>query len=63
MAIDFDKFVRWADSRFHDIVISGSEVRINSIFTDDAKHKMWCSPSGGKSGRDFGVFHCFNTDE
>lgn len=63
MAIDFDKFVRWADSRFNDIVISGSEVRINSIFTDDVKHKMWCSPSGGKSGRDFGVFHCFKTDE
>ena len=64
MKINFDKFVEWAESRFNgDVVVKGDEVRINSIFSDDNKYHMWCSPSGGKKEREFGVFHCFKTDQ
>lgn len=63
MSISFDKFVEWAENRFNgDIVVKGKEVRINSIFTEDYKHKMWCNPHGGKKERPNGVFHCWKTD-
>ena len=64
MKINFDKFVEWAESRFNgDVLVKGNEIRINSIFASDDKHHMWCSPSGGKREREFGVFHCFKTDQ
>lgn len=66
MAIDFDKFVKWASARFgeENIVVKGKEVRINSIFDNgDDDHHLWCSPSGGKKKRKFGVYHCFKTDQ
>lgn len=60
----FNNFKNWANNRFKgDIIIHGSEIRINSIFTDDSKHHLWCSPKGGKTGRDNGVYHCFKTDK
>ena len=62
MAINFDKFVEWAQSRFDKVVIKGDEVRINSIFTEDTKTHLWCNPYGGKKSRDFGVYHCWKTD-
>lgn len=66
MAIDFDKFVKWATARFGEdnIVVKGKEVRINSIFDKgDDDHHLWCSPCGGKKKRKFGVYHCFKTDQ
>jgi DNA primase len=65
MQVDFDSFVEWCEDRFNgDVVVKGKEVRINSIFTDDDNHHhLWCSPSGGKHHRDYGVFHCFKTDK
>lgn len=64
MKINFDKFVEWAESRFGgDVVVKGDEIRVNSIFAPDDKHHMWCSPSGGKKEREFGVYHCFKTDQ
>ncbi len=66
MGISFDKFVKWAISRFGEdnVVSKGKEVRINSIFAhDDSAHHLWCSPSGGKKKRKFGVYHCFKTDQ
>lgn len=63
MGIDFEKFHEWAESRFDKTIVKGSEIRINSIFTDDEKCHLWCSPSGGKNNRFFGVYHCFKTDK
>ena len=62
MSIDFDLFLDWAESRFHDVVVKGDEIKLNSIFCDDYKHHMWCNPSGGKNNAPYGVFHCWKTD-
>jgi hypothetical protein len=40
MAVDFEKFLSWAESRFSPIEVKGEEVCINSIFTDDSKKKL-----------------------
>lgn len=61
--IDFEQFVEWAETRFDDVVVKGDEVRINSIFTDDEKQKLWCNPYGGKHNRPFGVYHCWKTEK
>jgi len=64
MAIDFDKFVSWAENRFNgDVVVTDTEVKINSIFAEDFKHHLWCNPTGGKNERDHGVYHCWKTDK
>lgn len=63
MSVSFHKFLSWAESRFGDVVVKGSEVKVNSIFEDDFKHHMWCSPSGGKDKRKDGVFHCWKTNK
>lgn len=63
MKISYDAFVNWAESRFGDILLRGDEVQLNSIFTEDTKHHMWCSVSGGKYHREGGVYHCWKTDE
>ena len=63
MAIDFNIFYDWADSRFKKVLVKGSEIRINSIFAEDENCHLWCSPSGGKNNRFFGVYHCFKTDQ
>lgn len=61
--IDFDRFRRWVEKRFDDVVVKGKEIRINSVFdTSDNNHHLWLSPSGGKKKRKHGVFHCFKTD-
>ena len=62
MSVDFERFVEWAENRFDDVIVKGTEVRLNSIFADDAHHHLWCSPQGGKKRRKGGVFHCFKTD-
>jgi hypothetical protein len=59
----FENFKNWANDRFKgDILLSGSEIRINSIFTDDNKYHLWCSPKGGKNNIANGVYHCFKTN-
>jgi len=64
MTIHFDKFLKWAENRFDDISVKGTEIRINSIFEEgDTGRHLWCSPSGGKKKRKHGVFHCFKTDK
>jgi hypothetical protein len=63
MSIDYDRFVDWAESRFGDVTVSGSEVKLNSIFCEDHKHHLWCSPSGGKKGCTTGVYHCWKSDK
>lgn len=63
MSIDYDRFLEWAESRFDDVVVSGAEIKLNSIFCDDQKHHLWCNPSGGKAGRDHGVYHCWKSDK
>lgn len=63
MTISFDKFKDWAEKRFGEIVVKGKEIRINSFFAEDSNFHLWCSPSGGKNKRKFGVFHCFKTDK
>jgi hypothetical protein len=60
----FENFQKWAEDRFDgDIVVKGNEIVLNSIFADDTKYHLWCSPSGGKTERKNGVFHCFKTDK
>lgn len=64
MQVDFNKFVNWANTKFNNVIVKKDQVRINSIFEkDDDGHHLWCSPSGGKKQRPFGVFHCFKTEE
>lgn len=66
MSIEFDRFLRWVESRFNDedYIVKGKEIRLNSVFTHDpdTNHHLWCSPGGGKKKRPNGVFHCFKTD-
>jgi DNA primase len=62
MAIDFDLFLSWAESRFDGVVVKGNEIKLNSIFCEDYKHHLWCNPSGGKNNVPYGVFHCWKTD-
>ena len=62
MAIDFDLFVEWAESRFNDVIVKGNEIKLNSIFCEDSKHHLWCNPSGGRNNVPYGVFHCWKTD-
>jgi hypothetical protein len=62
--IDFDLFTHWAEERFPgQVVVKGNEVRINSIFADDHKFHLWCSPGGGKHLREDGCYRCFKTDK
>jgi len=63
--IEFESFLEWCEERFSDLKVSGNEIRVNSIFHptgNDTKHRLWMSPSGGKHSRDYGVYHCFDTD-
>lgn len=64
MAIDFDRFLEWAENRFPVVKVSGNEIKVDSVFADnDTKQHMWCNPLGGKKNRDHGVFHCWKTDQ
>lgn len=66
MPINFDKFAKWAVARFGEdnVLVKNREIRINSVFAkDDEGFHLWCSPSGGKKKRQFGVYHCFKTDQ
>ena len=64
MAIDFNIFRTWAEEKFKKIDVKGSEIKLNSIFADnDDKFHLWCSPSGGKNARPYGVYHCWKTDK
>jgi hypothetical protein len=66
MAINFDKFVQWAKNKFgeENVSVKNNEVKINSIFAaGDQGFHLWCSPSGGKKKRKFGVYRCFKTDK
>lgn len=65
MQVDFNRFVKWADTKFNgNIIVKNDQVRINSIFENgDDGHHLWCSPSGGKKQRPFGVFHCFKSEQ
>lgn len=63
MPVDFDSFVKWAENKFGDVKLRGNEVLINSIFTEDKKHHLWCNPSGGKNFIKSGVYHCWKTDK
>ena len=64
MAVDFDKFLAWAEDRWNgDVVVKGNEIKLNSIFCEDYKHHLWCNPTGGKKERPEGVYRCWKTDE
>lgn len=63
MSIDYDRFLEWAESRFESVVVSGAEIKVNSIFCEDRKHHLWCNPSGGKKGCETGVYHCWKSDQ
>lgn len=64
MPIDFEKFVEWAEKKFDKIVVSGREIRVNSIFAEsDTKQHLWCNPDGGKNQVPSGVYHCWKTDK
>lgn len=63
MSIEFDSFLEWAESRFEDVIVAGDEIKINSVFCDDRKHHLWCNPSGGKKGHEYGVYHCWKSDK
>ena len=55
-----ENFISWAENRFDSVIIKGNEVKLNSIFTDDKKHKLWCNIKGGKKGQP-PCFQCWKT--
>jgi hypothetical protein len=62
--VSFEAFLKWAEDRFDDVVVSNKEIKVNSPFADDDhKFHMWCSPSGGKHDRPHGVYRCFKTEK
>lgn len=61
MSIEYERFLEWAESRFDSTIAAGDEVKLNSVFCDDRKHHLWCNPSGGKTGSDAGVYHCWKS--
>lgn len=63
MSISPEKFIDWAEKRFDNIRVGPTEVKINSIFCEDKKRKLWCNPYGGKKGRENGVYRCWKTDK
>lgn len=63
MSVDFESFVRWCEDKFDKVIVKGSEVRIDSVFTDDNGQHLWCSPKGGKYHRENGAYRCFKTDK
>lgn len=68
MTIEKDNFLKWAESRFdNDIKVDGKgSIRLNSIFTDDYKHHMYCHTDPqvkDGSDRPYGTFHCFKTGQ
>ena len=74
MAVDFDKFLEWANDQFgeHNVRVKdtahGVEITTNSpwslakIGKEDRKRKLWMSPSGGKRDISHGVYRCWLTD-
>ena len=64
MSVDFDKFAEWAEKRFDKVVISGREIRVDSIFAEsDSKQHLWCNPDGGKNKIPTGVYHCWKSEK
>lgn len=63
MGICFESFVQWCENKFDKVITKGDEVKINSIFTSDEGHHLWCSPKGGKYYREDGCYRCFKTDK
>ncbi len=63
MAVCFETFLDWAQDRFGDLKVKGNEIKTHSIFTDDAKYKLWMNPSGGKKQRQQGCYRCWLTDK
>lgn len=61
--VNFESFLNWAEDRFGNVLVHGKEIKINSIFCDDNKFHLWCSPSGGKNEVKYGVYHCWKTDK
>lgn len=62
--INFESFVKWAEDRFGDVVVSGKEVKIHSPFAEsDSGFHLWCNPAGGKHDRPHGVYRCFKTEK
>jgi hypothetical protein len=56
-----ENFKSWAQTKLGSFDCRGDEICINSIFTEDAKKKMWCNPKGGKNKIKYGVYHCWKT--
>jgi len=59
MAVSFDAFVEWAEDRLGDIIISGDEIKANSIFMPDTKHHLAMNVKGGVHEREDGCYRCF----
>jgi DNA primase len=63
VSIDYDRFLDWAESRFDHVIVSGAEVKLNSVFCEDRKHHLWCNPSGGRKACETGVYHCWKSGQ
>lgn len=59
--ICFDNFLKWAETRFTNVIIKGNEIKLNSIFAEDSKNHLYCNPYGGKKKRKDGCYHCWKT--
>jgi DNA primase len=53
--IDWTIFRNWAEDNFENVTVSGDEIKVNSIFTDDRGQHLWCNPSKN-------AYHCWKSD-
>jgi len=69
MAVNYEAFLSWAESRFDNIKATGKEIMVNSPFPEeeglspDFKTHLWCNVGGGKHNRNDGVYRCWKTDK
>lgn len=69
MAVSYNAFLSWAESRFEHVKTNGKEIMIDSPFPeemgDEPDHggHLWCNVDGGKHKRKDGVYRCWKTDK
>jgi DNA primase len=67
--VDFDAFLSWAESRFGEAKVKGSQIMLNSPFAEaagfgpDSGNHLSCNVEGGKKKVRDGVFRCFKSEK
>lgn len=54
--INKEDFIKWTEDHFENVSIHGDQIKVNSIFTDDYKGKLYISTEKN-------AYHCWKTDK